>query len=154
MQSTPPPTLERVSGGLALLIMLALFAMTFGTPADAAPAPIIIVATPALEQEAIQPLLPARLGSLEPAASPVSLAAPAVPEAQPLPTLTPPSPTETAIVAPAAVLAPVVALEAAPPTAEPPPTVEPTVEPTAAIVRQVGRMTIVRERLPERQERP
>jgi hypothetical protein len=130
--------------------MLALFALTLGTPADAAPAPIIIVATPVLERGASVPPLPARLSSLEPVAPPDTIA----PTAQPLPTPMPsPLPTEIAIV-PAAALAPVVELEAAPPTAELPPTVEPTIEPTAALVRQVGRMTIVRERLPERQERP
>jgi hypothetical protein len=82
--SPSPPWLERACGGLALLIMLVLLALTIGSPADAAPAPIIIVPTPALDTGTVLPL-PARLQAPARRVPPDTIEAPATSPAREAP---------------------------------------------------------------------
>lgn len=91
-------TLERIIGGAALLLMLALLMLTFGTPVPAtASGPIIIVATPRIAEQEL-----AVVDQAPVAAEPT----PSLPTPQPtaVPTAEPPPPmvviTESAAVVP------------------------------------------------------
>ena len=115
MQRPSPPWPEHAAGGLALLIMLVLLALSIGAPAGATPAPIVIVATPALEYSPVLPPLPARLPAPARRVPPDTLEVPAAALAREAPA--PAMPLAQQAPALGVLAAPQAAQEAAPATA-------------------------------------
>lgn len=143
MVSQSDPLARGAATGVLLCLVVLVVLLLNPAPVPAAgravvPQPVIIVATPVLALPTATPLVPTEVPAVMSVTEPT--------EVPPPTEALPPMPVQQDYSAP-------VAVELLPPTEVPLPTEVPPATP-ATFVRNVGRLVVVRDHLPERQERP